>query len=130
MILLDTHVLIWLALDPGRISSRASTLINEAREIGSGLGISDMTLLEIAQLEHRGRVEFPAGLDTFLAQVEQRFAVFPITARIGVQAFALPSSYPNDPADRAIAATAIVEGLTLITADVQIRKSGAVLTAW
>lgn len=130
MILLDTHVVIWLALDPGRISSKASATIDEARQSGSGLGISDMTLLEVAQLAHRGRIAFPAGVETFLSEVEQRFAVLPVTARISVQAFSLPASYPNDPGDRAIGATAIVQGLRLITADDQIRKSRAVLTVW
>jgi PIN domain nuclease of toxin-antitoxin system len=130
LILLDTHVLVWLALDPGRISSKAKTSIDEARQSGSGLAICDITLLEVAQLSHRGRVVFPGGLETFLSDVEQRFAVLPITARIGAQAFSLPASYPNDPADRAIGATAVVEGLTLITADAQIRNSRAVSTVW
>jgi PIN domain nuclease of toxin-antitoxin system len=130
LILLDTHVLVWLALDPGRISSKATTAIDEARQSGSGLAICAITLLEIAWLSHRGRVTFPGGLETFLSEVELRFSVFPITARVGVQAFSLPASYPNDPADRAIGATAIVEGLTLITADAQIRSSRAVPTVW
>jgi PIN domain nuclease of toxin-antitoxin system len=130
LILLDTHILIWLALDPRRISSKATAAIDEARLIGSGLGISDITFMELARLAHRGRIAFPAGLEKFLTEVEQRFTVFPITARISVQAFSLPTAYPNDPADRAIGATAIVEGLTLITADGQIRKSRAVPTLW
>ena len=130
LILLDTHVLIWLALDPRRISVRARAAIDEARQNGSGLGISDMTFLEVAQLAHRGRVAFPAGVEIFLSEVEQRFAVFPITAQISVHAFSLPASFPNDPGDRAIGATAVVQGLRLITADDQIRKSRAVPTVW
>ena len=130
MILLDTHVVIWLALDPNRISSKASAAINEARQNSTGLAISDITLMEVAQLAHRGRIAFPAGVETFLTEVEQRFTVFPITARISVKAFSLPTAYPNDPADRAIGATAIVEGLTLITADTQIRSSRAIPTLW
>ena len=130
MILLDTHVVIWLALDPGRISNKAKHAIDKERQSGSGLGISDITLLEVAQLAHRGRVAFPGGLEGFLSEVEQRFVVFPVTARISVQAFSLPASYPNDPGDRAIGATAIVQGLELITADDQIRKSRAVPTLW
>lgn len=130
MILLDTHVLLWLALDPNRISRKANAAIDEARQKGSGLGISDMTLMEVAQLAYRKRIAFPVGVETFLLEVERRFAVFPITARIGAQAFAMPASYPNDPVDRAIGATAMVAGLTLITADKHIRKSRAVPTVW
>jgi PIN domain nuclease of toxin-antitoxin system len=99
LILLDTHVVIWLALEPERISRRAKNAIDEARRSGSGLGISDFTLLEIAQLAYRGRVAFPGGLESFLAEVEQRFTVFPLTARISVQALSLPTHYPNDPGD-------------------------------
>jgi PIN domain nuclease of toxin-antitoxin system len=42
----------------------------------------------------------------------------------------LPDEYPRDPMDRMIGATAIVEGLALITADAAIRKSKAVATLW
>ena len=42
---------------------------------------------------------------------------------------ALPATYPKDPADR-VGATALVEGLSLITADREIRRSRAVRTIW
>jgi PIN domain nuclease of toxin-antitoxin system len=42
----------------------------------------------------------------------------------------LPASYPKDPADRIIGATALVEGLSLLTADREIRRSRAVQTIW
>jgi len=45
-------------------------------------------------------------------------------------AFDLPASYPNDPVDRSIGATALVEEIPLLTADAQIRKSRAVPTIW
>ena len=130
MILLDTHVLVWLALDPDQISRKAKAAIDEARQNGSGLAITDMTLLEVAQLAHRGRIAFPAGLQAFLSDVEQRFVAFPITADISVQAFSFPASYPNDPADRVIGATALIQGIPLVTADAQIRKSRVVPTLW
>ena len=53
-----------------------------------------------------------------------------MTGRICMEAVSLPSSYPKDPSDRVIGATALVEGLSLITADREIRKSGAVPTIW
>jgi PIN domain nuclease of toxin-antitoxin system len=49
---------------------------------------------------------------------------------ICVQAFGLPANYPKDPADRIIGATALVEGLSLVTADRAIRNSRAVPTIW
>lgn len=68
--------------------------------------------------------------ESFLFEVEQRFVVLPITGRICVSASTLPAGYPKDPADRIIGATALVEGLTLVTADEQIRKARAVPTVW
>jgi PIN domain nuclease of toxin-antitoxin system len=62
--------------------------------------------------------------------VERRFAVLPITGRICVQAFEFPVNYPKDPADRIIGATAVIEGLKLVTADQAIRQSKAVPTIW
>jgi len=42
----------------------------------------------------------------------------------------LPGQFPKDPADRLIAATAMVEGIALVTADLRIRRSKAVETVW
>ena len=68
--------------------------------------------------------------DSFLNEVESHFVVLPITGSICVTALSLPASYPKDPADRIIGATAVVEGLELVTADAQIRSSRAVATVW
>ena len=130
MILLDTHVVIWLALEPGRISKRARAAIQETRQRGEGLAVSDITLLEIATIESKGRIKLNASLEAFLAEIEARFIVLPITGRICVSALALPAAYPRDPADRVIGATALVEGLPLITADDGIRRSKALKTIW
>jgi len=86
--------------------------------------------MEIAQLRHRRRINFPVGLESFLEEVERRFRVFPITRNIAMQAFDLPPNYPNDPVDRIIGATALIEDIPLITADREIRKSRAVPTIW
>lgn len=130
LILLDTHVVIWLAHDFHRISSKAHQAIQEARKVERGLAISSITLLEIAQLSSHRRIHLTPDLETFLSEVELRFTTLPITANIARQAFELPESYPKDPVDRVIGATALIEDLPLITADKEIRKSGAVPTIW
>jgi PIN domain nuclease of toxin-antitoxin system len=130
LILLDTHVVVWLAGEPAQISTKAHAAIHEARTSGSGLAISDITLLELAMLSRRNKIRVIARIETFLAELESRFRVLPITAKGCACAATLPSSYPNDPADRIIGATAIVEGLSLITADRAITASGAVRTVW
>jgi PIN domain nuclease of toxin-antitoxin system len=130
MILVDTHVVLWLALEPAKISRKATAVIEETRHSGKGLAISDMTLLEIAVIESKHRIQLSASLETFLTEVESRFVVLPITGRVCVRARGLPVAYPKDPADRIIGATALVEGISLVTADEDIRKSKALRTIW
>ena len=120
----------WLALEPERISAGAHAAIDRARASGEALAICDITMLELAILAKKNRIQLQTSLEVFLQQIESRFRVLPITAKACACAAALPSSYPNDPADRIIGATAIVEGLSLVTADQAIKASGAVRTIW
>jgi PIN domain nuclease of toxin-antitoxin system len=130
LILLDTHVVIWLAQDYQRISAAAQSKIEDARRNERGLAISDVTLLEIALLANHGRINLIPNTEAVLTEVERRFVVLPITANIALQAFELPPSYPKDPVDRILGATALLEDITLVTADREIRKSRAVPTIW
>ena len=130
MILLDTHVVVWLALEPTRISRPAQTAIDEARQKVRGLAISDFTLFELSMLFRKKQFSLATSPEAFLSEVEQRFVVLPVTANIALQAFELLASLPKDPVDRIIVATALIEDIPLITADTQIRKSRAVPTIW
>ncbi len=130
MILVDTHVVVWLAFDQKQISTRAKAAIDDARKNADGLAICDITLLELATLASNGRIRLDVSLETFLQEVESRFVVLPIRGRACVRALGLPASYPNDPADRMIGATAMAEGLSLLTADRAIRRARVVHTIW
>jgi len=130
LILVDTHVVVWLALDPTHLSKNARAAIDDARGSGDGLAISDITLLELATLSSKGRIRLDISLESFLREVEARFVVLPISGRACVRALGLPATYPKDPADRIIGATALVEGLSLLTADRGIRRSRALRTIW
>ena len=130
MILVDTHVVLWLALEPKRISTRAQDVIDESRGNGTGLAISTMTLLEIATLFGKRRFNLALSLESFLDEVERRFVVLPINARTCARILSLPAGYPKDPADRVIGATALVEGMSLVTADREIRRAKVVKTIW
>lgn len=130
LILVDTHVVVWLAFEQDRISSKARTAIDEARSLRDGLAVSDMSLWEVGTLASRGRIQLGISLESFLQEIEVRFVVLPISGRACARAMELPATYPKDPADRIIAATALVEGLSLITADREIRRSKLVPTIW
>ena len=92
MILLDTHIVLWLAFDAARLSKKAKTTIEEARQSGEGVAISDITLLELAMLARKKRILLSLSLGSFLSEVERRFVVLPMNGHICVRAFALPST--------------------------------------
>ena len=123
-------MVLWLAFDEIRISKKANAAIERARQSDRGLAISDFTLLELTMAFQRKRFGIDISLESFLYEVEQKFVVLPITRGVCLQTLAFPPDYPKDPADRIIGATAVVQGLTLVTADRAIRESGAVTTVW
>src|SRR5258708_5014738 len=130
MILVDTHVVVWLAFDQDQISAKAKGAIDDARKNADGLAISDITLLELATLASKGRIRLDISLESFLQEAEARVSVLPISGRGCARAMGFSASYPKDPADRIIGATGLVEGLSLLTADREIRRSRAVQTIW
>jgi PIN domain nuclease of toxin-antitoxin system len=56
VILLDTHVVLWLAFEPRKISRKANLRIEEARKANEGAAISGITLLEIATAPRKGQI--------------------------------------------------------------------------
>lgn len=129
MILLDSHVLIWLALEPAKLSRKAADAIRAARREG-GLAIAGITLWEIAWLVENGRIETAATVESFVRECTAKVTVLPMTAAIAARAVSFPGSFPRDPQDRLIAATALVEGAALVTRDRLIRKSRLIPTIW
>jgi PIN domain nuclease of toxin-antitoxin system len=130
LILLDTHVVIWLAGEEHRLSRQAKTVIDEARQTEQGLAISDFTIYELSTLFRKKQFSLTISPEFFLSEMERRFVILPITSRICIGALSLPLGYPKDPADRIIGATALVEDIPLLTADRAIRNSKAVPTIW
>jgi PIN domain nuclease of toxin-antitoxin system len=129
MILLDTHIVIWLAFEPNRLSKRARDAIRAARLQG-GLAIAGITLMELAWLVERGRVETTLSVESFVRLCASKMTVLPITPEIAARAVSFPDSYPKDPQDRLIGATALVEGTELVTHDKLIKKSGMIPIIW
>ena len=130
MILLDTHIVLWLTLESRSLTRKSTALLADARRQEETVAIASITLIETARLIAHGRIAIQISLDAYMGELEARFTVLPITAAIAAATTRLPTSYPRDPADRIIGATALVHGATLVTADQRIRKAKAVRTLW
>lgn len=130
VILLDTHVVLWFTSEPAKLSKAARIAIDDARHRGEGLAFCDISLLELTTVANKGRILLGISLETFLNELVNRFVVLPISAKACAKMRDLPANYPADPADRIIGATALVEGIPLVTADLGIRRAKAVHTVW
>ncbi len=129
MILLDTHILIWLKVEPSKLSARASEAIQAARQ-NDGLAISAITLWEVAWIATHGRLDFVGTVDALLERFSLGISICPITMKIAVLANQLPLTFPSDPSDRLIGATALAEGIALVTKDRSIRRCKQIKTIW
>ncbi|MBI4863475.1 MAG: type II toxin-antitoxin system VapC family toxin [Candidatus Riflebacteria bacterium] len=127
-LLLDTHVLLWWLIgDPG-LSKTQEQALEHAEARGTVLGLSAISLWEIAKLEQKGRLRLHLAIDDLLGSLEShpRLQVLPLSARIALESTRLGARFHPDPADQIIVATARVHGLRLVTADHRIRKSAIV----
>jgi len=129
MILLDTHVLIWLAIEPAKLSNGAADAIRSASR-GTGIGISAVTLWELGWLAAHDRLEISGTVEAFVEKISSRTSIRPITVKVAVLANQLPADYSGDPCDRLIGATALAEGIALVTKDVRIRACKQIKTIW
>jgi len=131
VILLDTHVLVWLVADDGRLSRPAVSAIRRARA-SDGMAVADVVLWELAFLLARGIIRSQHTVERAVENFILRSGVLvkPITAEIAAIATQFPDDYPKDPIDRLIGATARAEGLTLVTRDERIRRSPLLRTIW
>src|SRR5258708_12825974 len=96
MILLDSHIVIWLAFEPDKLSKRAKEAIRAARVEG-GLAIAGITLLELAWLAEKGRVETTLSVESFVRLFASKMTVIPITPEIPSRAVTFSHSHPQDP---------------------------------
>jgi len=131
VILLDTHVWVRGASDKDSISKRAASVIRRHERSG-GVGISALSLWEVAFLHRRGRIKTPEPLREWLLFLTHAagLVVHPISLDVSLAAASLPAAFPSDPSDRLITATAIVLGCPLVTADERIRAAKVVETIW
>ena len=131
MILLDTHVWVWLAMDSKRLSRAALASIRRALQSG-GVSIASISLWELALLFDQRRIRAPGTIESSVRAMVEATAVVvhEITPEIAALATSFPDEYPQDPADRLIGATARSLGLPLLTRDQRILESNVLRTIW
>ncbi len=131
MILLDTHVLVWMVSSPNRLSRAADRKIQKAQRDRS-CAISSFTLWELAVLFQRNQLRGTGSIENSIRSIleDTGVKVLEITAEIADLAMSFPDSYPRDPGDRLIGATARAYGLTLLTQDDRILSSPLIRAMW
>lgn len=128
LIILDTHAWVWWSNAPEKLSTRARDEIGRADRVA----VSTMSCLEIATLVRRRRITLDRDLSSWIQQglSQPRVELVPVSGEIAVLAGELPQAFPSNPADRLIAATAIVWRAALVTSNARIQQSGAVRCVW
>jgi PIN domain nuclease of toxin-antitoxin system len=121
LVLLDTHVWLWLVAGSPDLATEARHTIDSAAALGT-LRIAAISLWEVALLASRGRIVLGKSLSSWLAEAlaDPAPAIDPLSPQIAVEACSLPEAFHRDPADRMIVATARVTGAALMTRDQQI----------
>jgi PIN domain nuclease of toxin-antitoxin system len=131
---LDTHAWLWSVLDYPRLSKRVRVALG-ALTAEDRVGIAAISLKEAAWHLAHGRIAVDDDFGSWPLWLRKAVAaphveVLPLTVDVAIESEHLGESFPADPADRLIAATARVHDLTLITSNRPIRKSQAVRTLW
>jgi PIN domain nuclease of toxin-antitoxin system len=114
-LLLDTHALLWFLADDPRLSATAKTAIED---IANERWLSPVSLLEIAHKNRLGKLPLPEPFGTMFPAdlAAEDIHLFPLEPQHIEPLTTLPLHH-KDPFDRLIAATALVEGLRLVSVD-------------
>lgn len=116
-VLLDTHVVHWWSAEPDRVSAAAGKVLSEADE----LAVAAITWYELAWLAEHERIVVNVPVSSWLQGLSAQLRTIAMSPSIAHGAVSLPSSFPGDPADRLIYATAVEHDLRLVSKDKAIR---------
>jgi PIN domain nuclease of toxin-antitoxin system len=120
-LLLDTHIWLWSHLAPDKLTKR---VISELEAPGNEVWLSPISIWEMLLLVEKGKVILDSNPYTWFAAVQSRVPLreAAVTGDVALRSRTIDLPH-KDPADRFIAATAAVYGLTLVTSDDQILSS-------
>jgi PIN domain nuclease of toxin-antitoxin system len=118
-LLLDSHLLLWAAGAPERLSASAKALFEDP---ANALLFSAASLWEVAFKQGLGRVDFRVDARVLRRGLfDNGYAELPVTSAHAVAIDALPPIH-RDPFDRILIAQAQVEGITLVTSDATVAQ--------
>ena len=122
MILLDTHLWIWLADENEHLSEHHRAIIEQARP--GGLGVSLISCWEVAKLVECKRLKLACPVEEWMdkALTLPGIQLIELTPRIIIASARLPGAFHRDPADQMIVATAREYDCELLTVDKKIRQ--------
>jgi PIN domain nuclease of toxin-antitoxin system len=123
-LLLDTHIWLWSLRDDSRLGKRA---LDELRNPENEKWLSPVSTWEALILHEKGRLNLHADVYDWIVRAVAPFREAPFTHEIAIASRRLPLHH-HDPADRFLAATAKVLGLTLLTADANLLGLGEIAT--
>jgi PIN domain nuclease of toxin-antitoxin system len=121
-LLLDTHIWIWSLAEPKQLSTRVQ---RELKDQNNELWLSPVSTWEALLLHSKGRIQSRGDARDWITRATMHMREAPLTHEIVVAAQELPLPH-QDPADRFLAATAEVLGLTLVTADHRLLGLGTI----
>lgn len=118
--LLDTHTFLWWNLDDPQLSDKAREFISDGR---NEIYLSAASTWEIAIKAAKGRLELPDTPDQYVADRLRlhRLSALPIEISHTLHVYDLPLIH-TDPFDRLLVAQSQMEGLPILTADIEIRR--------
>jgi PIN domain nuclease of toxin-antitoxin system len=122
-LLLDTHIWLWLLDNSPKLNR---PVLRRLHDQHNELWLSPISTWEVLTLHHKGRIQLRGDLSEWIAKATTGTKEAPITHEIAFAARQLPLH--QDPADRLIAATAMVLDLTLVTADERLLVLGNIKT--
>ncbi len=130
MIVLDTHALLWWALEPERLSGTAAAVCAEMERDGTGI-VSSISFWELAVKVARKKLELPLEVGELVARIEATGAVeiVAVDTAIWLDSVALPWAH-RDPADRMIVATARRRGARVLSKDDLMHAEEPSLCVW
>ena len=120
MIVIDTHIWIWWVHGNPALSASTCALLDSSGQ--SGIGVSAISCWEVAKLVEYGRLSLPCSASDWIRQALAYPGVrlLELSPRICVESTQLPGTFPREPADQIIVATARVFNAPLITVDAKI----------